>query len=369
MDQADHLLALNAVSGLGPQRIRKVIEHFGSGQNVFECSEQDLAKIRFLPPDVVSQIKKFPVEEFLRQEHRSIAGCGARIITFFDEEYPSLLKEIADPPIVLYGRGDLSLFKIPAIAIVGCRHASVYGMTTAERLAQDLAQYPLSIVSGLAKGIDTAAHRGALRAQGKTIAVLGTGLKHVYPAENKKLFDVIAREGLLLSEFPMAMPPRAYHFPRRNRIVSGLSLGVIVVEAAKRSGALITADLALEQGRDVFAVPGKIDAASAQGVNDLIKQGAKLISCGQDVLDELGLAWQPQKESGSSTFSAAGIPSQNDASGPEEKVLSFLSKDPVTLDTLCQQSGLSMTQLCNILLNLELKGAVRQMPGKLFVIR
>ncbi|HQL41547.1 MAG TPA: DNA-processing protein DprA [Candidatus Omnitrophota bacterium] len=369
MDQRDQILALNAVPGLGPQRVKKIFDHFGCGQNIFALHENDLLAASFLPDAVVKEIKRFPFQEFLSQEHQWIAKRRASVVTFFDQDYPSLLREIADPPIVLYACGNCSLLKDLCLAVVGCRKASVYGIMTAERLAEELAQYQLVIVSGLAKGIDAASHRGALRVCGKTIAVLGTGLNHIYPQENKKLFEAIAEQGLILSEFSMSTPARSGHFPRRNRIVSGLSLGVVVVEAAKRSGALITADLALEQGRDVFAVPGKIDAISAQGTNILIQQGAKLISCAQDVLDELGLELKSVEEKSSLPLLSSCQARTKDLRVQEKNVLHLLSKSPITLDALCQASGLPMTQLYNVLLSLELKGFVRQMPGKLFVIR
>jgi DNA processing protein len=367
-ENLDHLLALNAVFGLGPPRIKKLLVHFGSPQKIFKASEKDLSFCGFLPQQVVASLKQFPLDDFLKKEHELLKKHKAFAISFLCDAYPEQLKEIADPPVILYCKGDVSLLQGPAIAIVGCRRASVYGMTTAEKLAEDLCDYNITVTSGLARGIDTAAHRGALRAQGKTIAVLGTGLAHIYPSENKKLFEAIADKGLLVSEFPMATLPKPFQFPRRNRIISGLSLGVVVVEAAKRSGALITTDLALEQGREVFAVPGKVDSLSSQGVHELIKQGAKLVTCVQDIIDELPLSLQtkPQKEE--------KLKEQKDASASkglsleEQKILKLLSSHPVDVDHLCEQSGLPVSQVFSALLKLELFGLIRQLPGKLFVL-
>jgi DNA processing protein len=242
-------------------------------------------------------------------------------------------------------------------------------MTTAEKFAVDLCNYGVTVVSGLARGIDTSAHRGALRAQGKTIAVLGSGLAQVYPPENKKLFEQIGNQGLAISEFPMNALPKPGNFPCRNRIISGLSLGLIVVEAARKSGALITADLALEQGREVFAVPGKVDSASAQGVNELIKQGAKLVSCIDDVIEDLAFArkFSPKKENLPTPEKKEPCPRA--LSKDEEALFNLLSARPVDIDTICQQANLPVSAVSGILLQLELKGLVVQMPGKLFSLK
>lgn len=365
----DHLIALNAVDGLGPIRIKKLIEHFGAPEKIFQARPTALLACSFLSEKIRANIVSFPLDDFLKKEHAFIQKHGVCVISSSEKVYPARLKEISGPPVVLYCKGNIELLNILSVAVVGCRRASVYGMTTAERFSQGLCDHGLTVVSGLARGIDTAAHRGALRVKGKTVAVLGSGLAQIYPPENKKLFDEIARDGLVISEFPMNEIPKAKNFPCRNRIVSGLSLGVIVVEAAQTSGALITADLALEQGREVFAVPGKVDSANAQGVNALIKQGAKLVTCIDDVLDEfpsLNLPKAPKQKIVSDTENPLSLKSLS----PEEKAIyQLLSSAPLDIDTLCVQSSLLASHLFAILLSLELKGLIKQMPGKLFVIK
>jgi DNA processing protein len=365
----DHLLALNAVPGLGPQRIRRLIAHFNGSREIFRASEKSLSELSFLPASVVRAILDFPFDEFLKKEHALLKEHKAFVLSIDDPLYPQRLKEIPDAPVVLYAKGERGLFDFPSLAIVGCRKSSVYGMTMAEKFAKDLSDYGLVVVSGLARGIDTAAHHGALKVNGKTVAVLGTGLTEIYPAENKRLFEAIADKGLVVSEFPMSAKPSASHFPRRNRIISGLSLGVIVVEAARKSGALITADFALEQGREVFAIPGKIDSPSSQGTNALIKQGAKLVGCVDDILEELQIAVRPKLVT-QEKLSEAKEAAARQCLLPEEKsFLKLLSAHPMDVDSLCQESGLALSCVFSLLLKLELLGIVKQLPGKLFVLK
>ncbi|MFA6379091.1 MAG: DNA-processing protein DprA [Candidatus Omnitrophota bacterium] len=368
MPDSDYLIALNAVPGLGPARIQKLLEYFGVPQKIFQASDKEFSFCSFLPQDVAVAIKQFPLDDFLKKEHAALSKHKAFVISVFDAAYPKQLKEIADPPVVLYGKGNLGLMQEAIVAIVGCRKASVYGITTAEKLAQDLCSYNIVVASGLARGIDTAAHRGALKVQGKTIAVLGTGLSHIYPPENKKLFEAIAEKGLLISEFPMETLPKPFQFPRRNRIISGLSLGVVVVEAARKSGALITTDLALEQGREVFAVPGKVDSLSSQGVNELIKQGAKLVTCVDDITEELSFNVQLKTLVGEKPKEKENVSAGRCLSQEEQSILKLLSSHPVDVDHLCQESKLSLSCVFSALLRLELSGLVRQLPGKLFVL-
>jgi len=369
MTNTDHLLLLNAISGLGPLRIKKLLERFGSPQNILKASERDLSACRFLPPQVASAIRQFPADNFLKEEYALLKKHNAFVVSIFDPFYSARLKEISDPPMILYGKGNVALMQEAIVALVGCRKSSVYGMTIAERLAQDLCDYNIVVASGLARGIDTAVHRGTVKAKGKTIAVLGNGLSHVYPPENKRLFDAIAERGLLVSELTMATLPKPYQFPRRNRIISGLSLGVVVVEAARKSGALITADLALEQGRDVFAVPGKVDCVSSCGVHDLIKQGAKLVTCAQDIVEELSLEICLGSKDREKACKKTDASAEKHLSRDEQNIFMLLSKDPVDVDYLCEQSRLPIFSILNILVRLEILGLVRQLPGKLFVIR
>ncbi len=277
---------------------------------------------------------------------------GQSIITLADGGYPPALLEIADPPSVLYVRGNPDLLHRRGIAVVGSRNATPQGIQTAESFARHLAAQGLCIVSGLALGIDAAAHRGALAAQGETVAVIGTGADRIYPARNKELAIAIAERGAIVSEFPLGTPAVAYNFPRRNRIISGLARGVLVVEAAPESGSLITARLAAEQGREVFAIPGSIHSPVARGCHKLIKQGAKLVETAQDILEELG------------NFAAAPMPAAAPSAAPDESpILAALGHDPCSLDDLVERTGQSADQLLPELLSLELGGSLAPLPG------
>ncbi|MBU3934057.1 MAG: DNA-processing protein DprA [Candidatus Omnitrophica bacterium] len=287
-----------------------------------------------------------------------------RALHLTGEGYPTNLKYIYDPPPDLYIKGNIIPQDNIAIAIVGSRQASYYGLKNAQELAFELAAGGITIISGLARGVDSAAHRGALKAKGRTIAVLGSGLNMIYPVENKGLAEEISRNGAVISEFPQDTPPHRQNFPRRNRIISGLSLGVLVVEAAKRSGALITVGFALEQGREVFALPGKIDSFTSQGTHDLIKQGAKLVESAEDIIEEL----EPlkscrinQTKSESRTKIEPNLPEE------EKQIYSYLSSEPLHIDELAQKVNLSYGRLLTCLLKLEYKKLVKELPGKAFV--
>jgi DNA processing protein len=288
-------------------------------------------------------------------------------VTWADEDYPRSLREIADAPVVLYVKGSLPSDDPLSLSIVGSRRASIYGISISEKFAYNLAELGFTIVSGLARGIDTAAHNGALKAFGTTVAVLGCGLDHVYPPENRDLLEKIAETGAIVSEFPMQVLPLPHNFPRRNRIISGLSSAVIVVEAAQRSGALITADFALEQGRDVFAVPGKIDQASSGGVNNLIKQGAKLITCVEDIVEDMAprvCEYLEGKNRGSKVHPCTDR--LDNLTNEEKLVYGYITDRPVHIDELthcCEGT----VPVMSVLLRLELKRLVKQLPGKLFV--
>lgn len=296
-----------------------------------------------------------------------------RKITIDDAEYPKNLRNIYNPPKQLYVNGTLSDDDAMAVALVGSRRATIYGRETCERLAYELALRGVTIVSGMARGIDSAAHRGALKAKGRTIAVMGAGHGHIYPAENKKLYEEIAATGAVVSEYENDMAPLPYNFPQRNRIISGLSIGVVVVEAAKNSGALITADFAAEQGRDVFAVPGKISEATSSGTNDLIKDGAKLVQTADDIIEELKLIEitplegepRAKKEEAIEKKTKAYI--YNSLSEDERKLYKVLSDEPLYIDDVFEKSGLDRNTASKILLNLELKKLIQQIPGKQFV--
>ena len=285
--QATYWLALSLTQGFGPTRIKKLIEHFGTAERVFNASltELEATGIQVVSAQSIATGKSL---ELAQQECRKAAEAGARIISLSDPEYPSRLKEIYDPPVILFVKGSVEVLARPGIAMVGTRHPTPYGSGMAERLSTDLAARGLVIISGLARGIDTASHRGAVAAKGKTIAVLGTGIDVMYPKENTRLTEqIVAQGGALISEFPVGTFPAPQNFPIRNRIISGMSAGVLVVEAAEYSGTRITSRLALEQNRDVYAVPGNVTNKNSWGPNTLIKQGAKLVATWEDVWEEL----------------------------------------------------------------------------------
>jgi DNA processing protein len=289
-------------------------------------------------------------------------SAGVQAICIEDEKYPQILKEIADAPLVLYIKGSPECLVSPAVAIVGSRRASLYGMGMAQVFAAKLAESGLTVVSGMARGIDTAAHQGAIKAGGVTIAVLGCGLNYVYPPENDLLAKSIFKTGAVISEFPMETPPASFNFPRRNRIISGLSRGVLVVEAALKSGALITSDFALEQGREVFALPGKIGDSSSQGTNKLIQQGAKLTTSVEDILTELAAGLQMYRVKNEPAAEEAII--DENLSSEEKMLCETLSDVPLHIDELSDKTGMNIAQAAMVLFKLELKKLVRQLPGQ-----
>jgi len=312
-------------------------------------------------------IAQFPQEQFLAKELALIAEQGVRVLTFNDEEYPAILRAIVDSPIVLYVKGRLPENLSLSIALVGSRGASLYGMSIAAQWSARFVELGFTVVSGMARGIDTAAHTGALKAHGQTVAVLGCGLSTVYPPENEKLFAEIAASGAVISEFPMTMPPMAHNFPRRNRIISGLSMGVVVVEAAAKSGALITADFALEQGREVYAVPGKVDSPTSKGVHGLIKQGAKLVSCVEDILEDIHPQLLQEVRAHVVLPEIKEPVALESLSEPEQQIYRFISDRPVHIDQLIDRCGTDALRVTTVLSCLELKHLVKQLPGKLFV--
>lgn len=367
MTEQEALVALNGIPGVGNAAIRDVRQYLGSVARVFALPFPELLSAG-IPAALSLKISEFDRDKFLKNEYNLIKQSGVRVLTCDDQDYPELLREIPDAPAVLYSKGDAALLKNAAVAVVGSRRCSVSGMTIAEKFGRELSERGITIVSGMARGIDTASHRGALRAGGTTVAVVGSGLANIYPPENKDLFEAISRQGVVLSEFPMQSLPLPHNFPRRNRIISGLSLGVIVVEAAQRSGALVTARMALEQGREVFAVPGSIDRPTAQGVNELIKQGAKLVTCVDDILEELVLPLRNSLgESQGPEAAAPAHPPEEESvaiglSQDEQAVYDRLPVGPVHVDDLLETNSSAM----GILLRLELKHLVKQLPGKMF---
>ena len=283
------------------------------------------------------------------------------VISIFDESYPSMLRQTYSPPIILYIKGGIKKQDELSVGIVGSRLCTHYGIKTAARFAEGLSAYGVTVVSGLARGIDTAAHNGAVKAGGRTIAVLGNGLSSIYPAENKKLAEAIIENGAVISEFPMEVAPIKTNFPRRNRVISGLSKGVVVVEAAEKSGALITADFALEEGREVFAVPGAAGSTASSGTNNLIKEGARLIESADELLDGLGLTVKNKRSAGEKELSFQF------ADDLERDIYQKLSDEPRDIDAIAEEFSASPKKVKLSLFNLEMKGAVKQLPGRLYI--
>jgi len=357
MESCIKWLSLKTVPGVGNRLFLNLIQHFGEPDKIFSASSKELLQVEGINDRLVSAIQGYKIPKEVREDLSLVRKNGVRIITFSDPDYPTLLRHIHDPPPVLYMYGRLYHESLN-IAIVGSRNATSYGRTITERLSGDLTQRGFTVVSGMARGIDSAAHRGALAVGGQTIAVLGCGLGTIYPAENKKLFHRIAENGAVITEFPFLTAPDAHNFPVRNRIISGLSLGTVIVEATPRSGSLITARLAAEQGREVFAVPGSITSFKSMGTHGLIKQGAKLVEHVDDILEELNVM-QP--------ISSHIKEERTWKLTPEEaRVLDQLSPYPVHIDRLVRGLSLSAAQVSGLLLQLELKGLVTQSPGKLF---
>jgi DNA processing protein len=353
MTDLEALVALNMVADVGSIRLKKLLEFFGKPQNIFEASFKQLTHIFGIGEKIASQIHTFKKEE-LDKEFALAKKLGLRIMSWEDEDYPLNLKNIYDPPIVLYLKGELKKEDNLSIAIVGSRRASIYGLSCAGKFAVELAQRGFTIVSGMARGVDSYAHRGALKGNGRTIAVMGSGFNHIYPPENLELAEGISQNGAVISEFAINTEPFKQNFPRRNRVISGLTLGVLIVEAARNSGALITADFALEQGRDVFALPGKVDSQNSFGTNALIKDGAKLVSSVDDILEEFNIFDPIVKLKPDSTQS--------------EKVLDNLfSDEPISLDEIVERTNMQVGEVSVLLLKLQLKKLIKQLPGKQFV--
>ncbi len=348
-------LQLTLTPGLGASAVRELLRQFGLPENFLAAPRAQLA--RSLPPGVLDALCSEPVARAVEHARRWAEAPRHTVVTLADAAYPKLLLEISDPPPLLYAVGRLELLGRPALAVVGSRNATAQGTRNAESFAKAFSDAELTIVSGLALGIDAAAHRGGLAGRGSTIAVLGTGIDVRYPPANAPLAAEIAQHGLLLSEFPLGTPAAGQNFPRRNRLISGLARGCLVVEAALASGSLITARAAADQGREVFAVPGSIHSPLSKGCHALIKQGAKLVESAEDVMAELGVG----------VAGAARAPGAGPVFGvAEEPLLVHMGFDPVNVDTLCARAGLAAEQVATELLRLELAGRVAVLPGGLY---
>jgi DNA processing protein len=355
-------LSLYLTPGLGSTWCTRLVDYFGGPQEVFKATLKDLQQISGLRKNAAAALAAGPDSVRVEAEIKRAKKSGVSIIPLHDSSYPSRLREIHNPPFLLYVKGDPAVLDQASVGIVGARAATIYGQRIAHDMATRLSRRGLSIVSGLALGIDTAAHQGTLSAAGRTVAVLGCGLDVVYPPRNRKLYDQIPVNGALVSEYPFGTKPDGFRFPARNRIISGLCLGIVVVEAASRSGSLITAELALDQGREVFAVPGRIDSSKSEGSHRLLQEGAKLVHTVQDILDEL--PW-------SAPLHVSPAEKKQDKegqglSGEESRLFTFLDIYPMTVDEIITKSGFPAHKVSQLLLMLELKGVVEALPGKQF---
>ena len=393
------LIHLNMIQGIGLKTVQVLRGVFGSAERALQATPDELSKIDQLSPAMCDLLRRKPVQYSIERELELIQEYGCQVLTLYDAAYPSQLKEVDTPPLLIYIRGELTSEDSLSISLVGSREAKDYGRKVGYRLSYQLAQRGLTVVSGLARGIDTSAHRGALEAGGRTIAVMGNGLSLVYPATNRDLAEKITESGVLISEFPMGTKPKPNNFPRRNRIISGLTLGTVVVEASNRSGALITARLAGEQGREVFAVPGEIFSELSTGTHMLINNGAKLINTVDDLLNELPpytlnqiqskapvasipdietepSSQKPMVEKRASKRAATQSPAEGQQPiqsapppglTPDERTIFDAIETPSShIDTIVRTTKLPISQVSSVLLMLELKGIVQQLPGKQF---
>ena len=358
MTSREALIALNLLPDIGPVRVRNLLERFGNAATVLSAPVGELREVDKVGPKAAAAIVDWRNRVDLEAELKRIESFGAGIITSEDDSYPELLREIYDPPLVLYVRGELQLEDRHAIAMVGTRQSTLYGRQTAERLARQLAAAGVTVISGGARGIDSAAHEGALQSGGRTIAVLGTGLDIVYPAENIKLYERIAEQGAVITQFPFGRRGDKQSFPIRNRIVAGMTQGTVVVEANRASGALITANFAAEYGRTVYAVPGRIDSPRSAGCHDLIKDGAQLCESAEDVLAEFAHlnAITPEQDE---------LPMPT-LTHPEQQVFNVLTHEEMQQDEIIRRSELPAAQVSVALLQLEMKRLIKQHPGRLF---
>ncbi len=368
MTDKEALILLNMVPGLGIKRFKSLLDAFSSASSVLQAKTEDLQKISSIGLKIALGIKKVNNSQMLDKELSFIKENNVVVSTFLDDDYPSFLKDIYDPPIMIYRKGKIGVCNNVGVAVVGSRKASNYGLRIAREFSFELAKAGLVVVSGLARGIDTAAHQAAIEAKRPTVAVLGSGLADIYPKENKVLAERIAEIGEVISEFPMQESPKASNFPRRNRIISGLSRAVLVVEAAEKSGALITADFALEQGKDVYAVPGELNNPNSSGTNNLIKQGACLVRNTDDLLVELGLDLKKDLEKRTHTDKSS-LFTQISLNEDQLRIFSVLSDEPIDIDCISQLIRMKPEALMETLMQLEMNQLIKQLPGKRFILK
>jgi DNA processing protein len=365
MDAREALVALNMIEHVGPVRVRQLLDHFGEAPAILHASRSQLLQVRGIGEETAGTIAKWEQAVDLAGELKRISDFGCHVLTQADEGYPELLRQIYDPPVVLYVKGRLTDRDKNAVAMVGSRMTTHYGVEAARKLAYQLAYVGVTVVSGGARGIDTAAHQGALSAGGRTVAVLGTGINLVFPPENAELFERIAASGALITQFPFNRNADKQSFPIRNRIVAGMTLGAVVVEANLTSGALITANMAVEYGRQVFAVPGRIDSPRSKGCHELIKKGAKLCESAEDILSEFEYLFPATNRPPGA--SETGVLPALSLSENEQKAYDALDEEEASMDDVIRKSGLPSSAVSVALLSLEMKRLVRQLPGKMFV--
>ncbi|MGN6642438.1 MAG: DNA-processing protein DprA [Verrucomicrobiota bacterium] len=359
------MVALNMIEHVGPVRVRQLLEHFGDGPAILQASRQQLLHVHGIGEETADAISSWEKTIDLAGEFKRITDFGCHVLTQADAEYPELLRQIYDPPIVLYVKGRLTARDKNGVAMVGSRMTTHYGIEVARKLSYQLAYVGVTVVSGGARGIDTAAHQGALTGKGRTIAVLGTGINRVFPPENAELFERIAANGAVMTQFPFNRQADKQSFPIRNRIVAGMTLGTVVVEANLSSGALITANFATEYGRQIFAVPGRIDSPRSKGCHELIKKGAKLCESIEDVLSEFEYLF-PTSNRPAAPNETGMLPAL-ELSENEGKIYQVLSQEESTIDEVIRRSGLPSSTASVALLSLEMKRMIKQLPGKLFV--
>ncbi len=351
----ERFVDLYAVPRMNETRLKNLLARFRTPERVFDAGAGDLLEVKGIDKELAAAIRSYRRSDETSRRLKAAQELGIRAISYGDEDYPGNLKRLAHMPPVLFVRGEMVPEDETAAAVVGTRLPSHYGRTVAEKLGRDLAQHGVTVVSGLARGVDTLAHKGALDGGGRTLAVLGCGIDVCYPPENRRLYEAIAAEGAVLSEFSLGVEPLAMNFPKRNRVVSGLSRAVVAVEAGEKSGVLNTVAWATDQGRVVFAVPGNITSQQSLGINRLLREGARPLLAVDDVLQELGVARRAEERS------------KVEVAAEERPVLDFLTAEPAHVDEICEGLGVPMAGLLSILMQLEIKGLVRQLPGKFFV--
>lgn len=358
---------LGSIPGVGAVKSKKLLEFFKEPYNIYTAKEKDLAGQGFLTRSDIANLVNKEFKENINKHIEKINVNDIKILTMDDENYPEYLKNIYDPPLILYMKGSM-IKEEKYLAVVGSRKATSYGLNMAEVVSRELSRCGITIVSGMARGIDTYAHKGVLSAKGRTVAVLGCGLDIVYPYENKKLMEGIIENGACVSEFLPGTKPLAGNFPARNRIISGISMGVIVIEAGEKSGSLITANFALEQGREVFALPGNVNSLNSTGTNKLIKEGAKMVTSLEDILEEIGAYFSDSKKD-SFTKKLKDDKLLKGLDEDEVKIVKCLKLEPAHIDIIAVKTGLNIKIVNSAVVMLELKGIIEQIPGKIYKLK